>query len=204
MLLVVIRMGLKAHGRHEKQWIASVSSSVHTSDIAVTKTDVIVCTSVVGAGFSIACHFHGFHAFLFNILPFAEEQQFIRRLRFHIDSLPPDAKRDSMHASKRGMGCPLTSDSCSDNFKRLWDASLPRSDKNSDMCMSVMEDTHARVLAELRHTRSKHDELWTQYGKAIQSTFEPFPACGDTDKSRRTKSRTLEHPSMTVDCTSAA
>ena len=55
--------------------------------------------------------------------------------------------------------------------------------ENSDMCMSVMEDTHARVLAELRHTRSKHDELWTQYGKAIQSTFEPFPACGDTDKS---------------------
>ena len=82
------------------------------ADIAVTKTDVVVCTSVVGAGFSIACHFHGFHAFLFNILPFAEEQQFVRRLRFHIDSLPPDAKRDSVHASKRGMGCPLTSDLC--------------------------------------------------------------------------------------------
>ena len=81
---------------------ASIKSSDHfckefgdNANNAVLQTDVIVCTSVVGASFSIARHFHGFHAFLFtNILDFMEEQQFIRRLRFAIEDLPTDAVCD--------------------------------------------------------------------------------------------------------------
>lgn len=67
--------------------------------------DVIVCTSVVGAGFSIDKHFHCFHGFLWSkILDFNEGNQFIRRLRMVIEDLCPRAVRQSYLYIEKGSG----------------------------------------------------------------------------------------------------
>jgi hypothetical protein len=52
---------------------------------AAANADVIICTSVIGAGFLIDDWFEAFHViFVGGTLPFTEEQQFIQRLRFTI------------------------------------------------------------------------------------------------------------------------
>jgi hypothetical protein len=51
--------------------------------------DVVVCSSTIGAGFSVNTHFTRFFAFLYtNILNFDEEKQFIQRLRFSCGFAP--------------------------------------------------------------------------------------------------------------------
>jgi hypothetical protein len=47
-------------------------------DIWGPKADVIICTSVIGAGFSIETHFTHFFAYFHNILTHVEERQFLQ------------------------------------------------------------------------------------------------------------------------------
>ena len=69
------------------------------------EADVIVCTSVIGAGFSISTHFQNFHALLFNnILPHNEARQFIQHLRYVLDNLPENAQRQSYLFVEKGCG----------------------------------------------------------------------------------------------------
>ena len=57
---------------------------------------VVVCTSIIGAGFSIDTHFASFYGFLLTgILSFPEEVQFVQRLRFLADGLSANASRQS-------------------------------------------------------------------------------------------------------------
>jgi hypothetical protein len=84
----------------DKNQIKGIWSSIKDTDkfcidfakdpnLVATTVDVVVATTVIGAGFSIARHFEAFHAFfLADILSFNDEAQFIQRLRFLIDSLP--------------------------------------------------------------------------------------------------------------------
>ena len=59
--------------------------------------DVVIATSVIGAGFSIDVWFESFVAFLFNrILTHKEEQQFCARVRFDIEQMHPESRRDSL------------------------------------------------------------------------------------------------------------
>jgi hypothetical protein len=64
--------------------------------------DVIVCTSVIGAGFSIDERFEAF--FICGILPFEEERQFIQRLRFVLKFVPENAIRQSYLFIEKGRG----------------------------------------------------------------------------------------------------
>ena len=157
------------------------------TDNAVLETDVIVCTSVVGAGFSIACHFHGFHAFLFtNILDFVEEMQFIRRLRFFIKGMPIDAVRDSYIFVEKGWG------SNSDYAKILEDFRDVRGTMRpvtiSMECKVVLEETQARCYAERRETQAKHDQLWEEWGsEALCSPYKRFSPPDEDQKAANTR-----------------
>lgn len=72
------------------------------------EADVVICTSVIGAGFSIDQHFVAFHAYLFTgILNHTEELQFIRRLRFFLSGIPDAAVRQSYLFVQEGQGSNL-------------------------------------------------------------------------------------------------
>ena len=75
-------------------------------NLAAMDADVVVCTSTVGAGFSVEKHFHRFFAFLFTrILDFGEERQFIQRLRFQmLDEVGLGAIRQSYLYIQKGGG----------------------------------------------------------------------------------------------------
>ena len=142
--------------------------------------DVVVCTTVVGAGFSITRHFEHFHAFLFNmILRHDEEQQFVRRLRFMMDYLPDGALRQSyMYLEK-------DSNNVSFEYKKvLADFNVVRNLLTStnmfsrDIPVAPLEQTQARIATEKAESRSKHFTLWKEWGNKIKSPFEEFD---DTD-----------------------
>jgi hypothetical protein len=67
--------------------------------------DVIVCTSVIGAGFLTDKRFEAFHAFFIcGILPFEEECQFIQRLQFIMKHIPENAVQQSYLYIGKGRG----------------------------------------------------------------------------------------------------
>lgn len=135
--------------------------------------DVLVCTSVVGAGFSIACHFYGFHAFLFNnILPFNEEQQFIRRLRYVITEIPMSAIRDSYIWVQKGCGVKSDRNIISDDFECMRTKVIMA--RVGLGCMELMRETQITCVAEKSESNAKHDVLWQEWGKGIESAFDPF------------------------------
>lgn len=143
-----------------------------------TEADVILATSMIGAGFSIDCHFQSFHAFLFKgILVHNEEQQFIRRLRYVMAvDLPTDAIRQSYLFVEKGGGGALDHQTVVEDFARIRRIVLGTriqerarvDERESVLCL---ENTLARVMAEESYSKSKHDELWRQWGKKIHSPF---------------------------------
>ena len=127
--------------------------------------DVIVCTPVVGAGFSINVRFQNFHAFLFNmILPHEEELQFIRRLRFILETITMNANRESFMfiAGNRGI---------QNEFSMVKkDYKIVRSILNKIQSLptiATLEDTQARVQMEWTESFARHLDLWKEYGDNI-------------------------------------
>lgn len=129
------------------------------------RADVLVATTILGSGFDISAHFHGFHAFLCTgVLTTAEEKQFVNRLRLAIETLPPGANRDSFMYIERSRGtvsnyqCLLDDDSI---VRKERQRMCSRSD---EMAIAVLAETNARVICEKQDSAAHHVEKWVNFG----------------------------------------
>ena len=138
------------------------------------EADVVVCTSVVGAGFSITHHFGSFHAFLdLNILTHTEETQFVQRLRFVMDELRPDSKRQSYIFVAKGRGARYEYTDVLESYDVV--RKLLYTQGQELRCpVANLECTHARIVTEAQNTRDRHVELWERYAGFLQSEFEKY------------------------------
>lgn len=146
--------------------------------------EVVVCTSVVGAGFSVSTHFVAFHGFLFNnILTHHEEQQFIRRLRFVMDTLPPNAVRQFYLWVEHGFGQEYEFKTAVKNFAAVRDVIIASRtgsfgnviDPNCCRVIETLAQTQARIEVEQADSRRNHLTLWEQWGGSIESEFVLLP-----------------------------
>jgi hypothetical protein len=149
-----------------------VKFSIKPNEVAA-EADVMVCTSVVGAGFSINTHFQAFFAFLFNrILQHNEEQQFIRRLRFLLDDIPEDAQRDSILFVEKGSGSQLEYGAVLRDYSHIRKQLMAKAGvRDQRVRIMGLEQTQARVATERAHTFANHHDLWSQWGETIKSEF---------------------------------
>ena len=143
--------------------------------------NVIVCTSVVGAGFSINVMFQNFHTFLFNmILPHEEELQFIRRLHFILETITTNANRESFMFIAENRGIQNEFSMVKKDYK------IVRSILNKIQSLptiATLEDTQARVQTEQTESFARHLDLWKEYGdNIVTSRFEEMI---DDDQSKQ-------------------
>ena len=145
-------------------------------NLAATQADVVVCTSVVGAGFSIESHFVAFHAFLFTgILSHGEEEQFIQRLRFIMKYLPRNAHRQSYLYLEKGRGAAVDYARVLSDFNEARLMLLKTSHAGNTASVYVLEVAQARIATEASETRCRHVDMWVKdWSPTIQSTFEPL------------------------------
>jgi hypothetical protein len=144
------------------------------------RCDVVICSSVIGAGFSVEKHFQSFHAFLYTgVLNLDEEKQLIQRLRYQVKSLSPNAIRNSYIYVQLAYGKPY------DYRRVLWAFNNQRM-KMVTEChrrmrtrlipdfeeCRVLAETQARLGTERAATRAMHDTLWLEYGSTLASSFE--------------------------------
>ena len=168
-----------------------IAFATNPNDVA-DQADIIVCTSVVGAGFSISRRFHSFHAFLFtDILCHLEERQFICRLRFVLETVKPDQVRESTIFVEKGKG------KANDFTKILSDYKGIRREihsqlKNKGHNIDVLERTHAQIATERSETRSRHNEMWVEWGRSIESTFEELEVTDTRKKDREAYQTSLK------------
>jgi hypothetical protein len=148
-----------------------------------TSADVVIATSVLGAGFSIRCHFVAFHAFLFTgILNHGEENQFIRRLRFIMDHTPAEAFRQSYLFLQKGHGAAVEYTAVLKDFRVVRQLLLQYAEEGRRApSIAVLEQTQARLATERAVTRAKHDDLWIEWGETIDSEFLEMPGCADDE-----------------------
>jgi hypothetical protein len=155
--------------------------------------DVVVCTSVIGVGFSISQHFQSFHAFLFNrILTHTDELQFIRRIRFVMDSLPDTAIRQSYLYVEPASGEQAEYTAVLEDFKAVRNLML-RSDSSLSQGqeLATLETTLARVRTETEETAARHDNLWREWAKNIESEFVEMDTEMDDDGAEKQVKRHL-------------
>lgn len=145
------------------------------------EVDAVVCTSVIGAGFSINRHFEAFHAFfLTDILVFEEEKQFLQRLRWLLEACPLNAIRQSYLYVQKGHGNEFEYERVLVNFNTVRKVLLKSGGRRGQRRALVdtaanetLAETHARIETEKAASRSLHDELWRRYGAdKLQSDFE--------------------------------
>jgi Origin of replication binding protein len=140
--------------------------------------DVIVCTSVIGAGFSIDERFEAFHGFFVcGILPFEEERQFIQRLRYLLKYVPENAIRQSYLYVEKGRGSSIDYSKVLSSFASVRRLALTLHAQRTGCLQVVMDNgalqsTAARIEVEKTASRSLHDKLWKDYGSSVlQSEF---------------------------------
>jgi Origin of replication binding protein len=135
--------------------------------------DVVVCTSVIGAGFSIDERFEAFHGFFVcGILQFEEERQFIQRLRYLLKNVPETAIRQSYLYVEKGRGSNIDYSKVLSSFASVRRLALTLHAQRSGCCQVVMENaalqnTAARIEVERTASRSMHDRLWKDYGDCV-------------------------------------
>jgi hypothetical protein len=153
-------------------------------DENATSADVVIATSVLGAGFLIRCHFVAFHAFLFTgILNHGEENQFIRRLGFIMDHTPAEAFRQSYLFLQKGHGAAVEYTAELKDFRVVRQLLLQYAEEGLPS-IAVLEQTQARLATERAVTRAKHDGLWVEWGETIDSKFLKMPGCEDDELKR--------------------
>ena len=104
------------------------------------------------------------------ILPHEEEQQFIPRLRFVVQSIPDNANRNSFMfiAENQGMRNEFAMVRKDFNLERNTLKKLPVLPT-----INTLEDTQARVHTERTESIACHLDLWEEYGlKTLTSRFE--------------------------------
>jgi hypothetical protein len=157
---------------------------------AASEADVVICSSMIGAGFSVEKHFQRFFAFLYtNILNFDEEKQFIQRLRFKMKHLPMNAMRQSYIYIQLGHGHIHDYKKVFVAFQRARRLLLNETARRTGLLSNVqgvpaLERTQARLAVETAATRSLHFPLWAEYG--IRNFISAFLHM-DPDKEERLK-----------------
>ena len=157
-----------------------------------SEADVVVCTSVVGAGFDISTHFHCYFAFLFNnILPFPDERQFVARLRLlaenrwyddmgavtRSESLPEGDSRQSYLWVENGFGSLAVYNNVAtahDNLRKLLrkEAIKPSSIVNDPSTVNSLASVAAQSVVESTATNAHHRDLWRSYLQFIRSDLQ--------------------------------
>ena len=146
---------------------------------AANEADVIVASSVIGAGFSISRHFTSFFAFLFlNILANKEERQLVRRLRFIAEGLSEHAIRTStmfiQKSERKDRCCSVATVMCCFQAQRR----LVQIRANGPTLLdcppiSAMEELGVTIACERAMTLNYHEALWRKYGeKQLASAFQ--------------------------------
>jgi hypothetical protein len=161
-------------------------------NLAAMDADVVVCTSTVGAGFSVEKHFHRFFAFLFTrILDFGEERQFIQRLRFQmLDEVGLGAIRQSYLYIQKGGGVSRDYERVVALFAKARKALVAETQRRVGIIRDVdgipaLERVQARVAVETAATRAQHEQLWLSYGENLDSAFEEFETNEDLSNEGR-------------------
>ena len=159
---------------------------------AASMADVVVWTTVVGAGFSITRHFQHFHAFLFNMkLHHDEEQQFVQRLQFMMDYLPDGALHQSyMFLEKDRHNVTFKYKKVLSDFNVVRNLLTTTNMFPRDILVAPLEQTQARLTTEKAESRSKHFTLWKEWGNKITNPFEEFI---DTDNLQGLAIKVKEH-----------
>jgi hypothetical protein len=159
-------------------------------NVYAAQCDVLVCTTVIGAGFSIDNHFHCFHAFfLTGVLTFEEERQFLSRLRLRLEvPLAIETDRQSYLYIQKGWGDPhdfgvvyRTNESLRKIlFSKDESSGMPRPPERyraawtTNEANPLLQATVARATAEQSVTRALHTKLWDDYGSRLESTYVPM------------------------------
>lgn len=168
----------------------------------VNDVDVVVCTSVLGAGFSITRCFESFHTFLFNnIITHDEGQQFIRRLRFVCNDLPINAIRQSYVFAQKASVCELEYNMVLHDFSQVRRKLLQNSARANGITLYDnvhptktllgLEQTLSRVRSERARTFNRHADNCRVWGKTIMSSFEEY-AIDDDDADTEVKKSLLQ------------
>ena len=147
-------------------------------NVCASEADVVICTSVIGAGFSISRHFGSFHAFLtLNILTHTEETQFVQRLRFVMDEMRSDMSRQSYIYVEKGRGRKYEFTDVLETYDVV--RKLLYRDVSGESLhgypLANLEGTHARIVTERANTQAQHIELWEKYSEDfLESEFEAY------------------------------
>ncbi len=149
--------------------------------------NVLVTTSILGAGISITSHFGGFIALFHNrILTHGEEQQFSRRLRYHMKDLPDRITRNSIIFAQKGSGGPAEYTRIHQTGKLLRELIYnphPQHNHSKNFIEqttnpeSALNTTASRVIVERHHSWAHHDTLWMEFGRSLdEGRFEQLEA----------------------------
>lgn len=155
------------------------------------QADVVIATNIIGAGFSIDSTFYGFFAFFFNeILSHDEEAQMSVRLRFQIENMPDDDRRQSYMFIESGRGESYHLDRLREDMSdmnnveaKFWKdhrmlrttAHRQENDQNANDYNSLSSKDRASItntklqdMSERRRTFVRHCKLWEDRMKIVQ------------------------------------
>ena len=136
------------------------------------KCEVLVVTSVLGAGFDLTSMsgFKAFHAFLFNrILTTEEEIQFIRRLR------KEKAINEMCYVYiEPGSGSKMEYELVLEAMQKMRRETLRHCEGCDYVHTLNLVTTSARISAERSESFLKHDEKFISWGGSLTSDFDPM------------------------------
>ena len=151
------------------------------------RADVVVTTSIIGAGFSIDTHFLSFHAFMsVDVLDHWMQRQLIQRLRAVLREVNGRRPRpcQSYLYTEKGRASDRATNAVSKidlakEFNKIRAEITKRAVLNNDplaQCaakLRLLEDTQATVVAREMVTRDRNDDLWREYSRVdLDSDFK--------------------------------
>ena len=154
---------------------------------AAPEADVVVCTAIIGAGFSVNTHFVAFHAFLDFTLDHWVQRQFLQRFRYLMMTMDIEAVRQSYIWVQPGMGeneqkVPENMvDNIITEFNKIRVDIISKAYLNSDAITRDAANVHLLAVAHATQatkeilTQSSNADLMLKYGtEDIDSEFKPF------------------------------
>ena len=167
-----------------------VDEFLHDPNGNASRVDVLICTSIICAGFSINTHFLSFHAFLTaDVLDHWTERQFIQRLRFImaiINGVRPTPLQSYLYIEKgRGSSSDMIKDATlvenlTKKFNEIRAEIAKKAVLQNDRLLTCQKHlgllacAQSSVIAKVEATRRTHDKLWDEYGKELQSKYNPW------------------------------
>ena len=171
------------------------------------EADVVVATSIIGAGFSIDVRFVSFHAFLScDILDHWMQRQLIQRLRcilkmYNGETATPIESYLYMEKGRGEVikGTQILMEQLLEGFNKIRADIVHRTIENNDLLtqtghyLDALEDTQAASAAREYVTRQKNPSLWIKYGKEdLSSKFDPMRDDVTKEEENYIKARMIE------------